>query len=84
MLFEVTNLSTVWVRVPVYVGDVDSVDRSSSARIGALDADPGAPARSARPVSAPPTADAAVVDRGSLLRAPERRRTGCGPASASA
>lgn len=60
VLFEVSNLSTVWVRVPVYVGDVDSVDRSSAARIGSLDGDPGAPARSARPVSAPPTADAAA------------------------
>ena len=60
VLFEVTNLSTVWVRVPVYVGDIDSVDRSSSARIGSLDNNPGSPARSARPVSAPPTADAAA------------------------
>lgn len=59
VLFEMSNLSTVWVRVPVYVGDVDSVDRSTAARIGALDGDPGAPARSARPVSAPPTANAA-------------------------
>ncbi len=60
VLFEVTNLSTVWVRVPVYVGDVDTVDRSSAARIGSLDGDPGSPARSARPVSAPPTADPAA------------------------
>lgn len=60
VLFEVSDLSTVWVRVPVYVGDIDGVDRSSSARIGELGDSPGAPTRSARPVSAPPTANASA------------------------
>lgn len=60
VLFEVSDLSTVWVRVPVYVGDIDGVDRSSSARIGELGDSPGSPTRSARPVSAPPTANASA------------------------
>ncbi len=56
-LFEVANLSSVWIRVPVYVGDLRLIDRRQTARVNALNDAPGAPSRSARPVNAPPTAD---------------------------
>jgi membrane fusion protein, heavy metal efflux system len=56
-LFEVVNLSTVWIRVPVYVGDLRSISRRQTARVHALNALPGAPSRPARPASAPPTAN---------------------------
>ncbi len=32
-LFEVANLSTVWIQVPLYVGDLGEIDRESPARI---------------------------------------------------
>jgi RND family efflux transporter MFP subunit len=56
-LFEVANLSTVWIRVPVYVGDLQSIDRRQTARVHGLNTLPGAPSRAARPANAPPTAD---------------------------
>jgi RND family efflux transporter MFP subunit len=59
-LFEVVNLATVWVRVPVYVGDLSAIDRRQTARIHALNEAPGgqtAMTRPARPVNAPPTAN---------------------------
>ena len=55
-LIEIVNLSTMWVRVPVYVGDLPNVSRNQSARIHGL-GENGA-TFIARPVNAPPTADA--------------------------
>jgi RND family efflux transporter MFP subunit len=56
-LFEVVSLATVWVRTPVYVGDLRLFDRNQIARAHALNGAPGSPSRPARPVSAPPTAN---------------------------
>jgi RND family efflux transporter MFP subunit len=56
-LFEVVNLYTVWIRVPVYVGDLRLIDRRQTARVHAMNDAPGAPSRPARPVNAPPTAN---------------------------
>lgn len=63
-LFEVVDLQTVWVRVPVYVGEVDEVDPQAPAAIGDLTHRDGPPRIAARPVPAPPTADplAGTVD----------------------
>lgn len=61
-LFEVVNLATVWVRVPVYVGDLNAIDRRQTARVHALNEVPGwhtSISRQARPVNAPPTANPA-------------------------
>ncbi len=58
-LFEVANLSSVWIRVPVYVGDLRLIDRRQIARVHALNDAPGAPSRPARPINAPPTANPA-------------------------
>jgi membrane fusion protein, heavy metal efflux system len=63
-LFDVVRLDTVWIRVPLYAGDIDFVDRSAAARIvplGAVGAEAG---QIARPVAAPPSADpsTAAVD----------------------
>ncbi|MCI0390885.1 MAG: efflux RND transporter periplasmic adaptor subunit [Acidobacteria bacterium] len=60
-LFEIASLSTVWVRVPVYVGDMSSVARNQAARIHSLNAEPGALSRAAKPISAPPSADATAA-----------------------
>jgi len=61
-LFEVVNLATMWVRVPVYVGDLRLMDRRQTAKVHALNEAPGgqsASARPARPVNAPPSANPA-------------------------
>lgn len=55
-LFEVVNLDTVWVRVPVYVGDRDEL-RTDGATVGPLNAPPGAPGRAGALVAAPPAAN---------------------------
>jgi multidrug efflux pump subunit AcrA (membrane-fusion protein) len=55
-LFEVMNTSTVWVRVPVYVGELAEVDLAQPARLSNLEDRTGAKGVVARPVSAPPTA----------------------------
>ncbi|MBN9524305.1 efflux RND transporter periplasmic adaptor subunit [bacterium] len=59
-LFEVVDLSRVWVRVPVYVGDLSDVDANAPAAVGALTARPGDPTRPAAPVAAPPAANPAA------------------------
>jgi cobalt-zinc-cadmium efflux system membrane fusion protein len=63
-LFEVTDLSTVWVRVPLPVNDLDGIDRAEPARVGKLSAPAGTALAAAQPVLAPPSANplAATVD----------------------
>ncbi len=55
-LFEVVDLSAVWVRLPVPVGDLDELDRLQSVQIGKLSAAPGGRLAYAHPVAAPPSA----------------------------
>ncbi|MFM9960513.1 MAG: efflux RND transporter periplasmic adaptor subunit [Planctomycetaceae bacterium] len=64
-LFEIVSLDRVWVRVPVPVGDLADVDPETNARVGRLTSRPGETPRDARPVIAPPSANAlaATVDR---------------------
>lgn len=63
-MFEIVSMAAIWVRVPVYVGDLGSVDRRLAAKVHNLGDSPGSPIISARPIAAPPTANAnaATVD----------------------
>lgn len=63
-LFEVASLKAIWVRIPVYAGDVASIDRRQPAKVHNLGDAPGSPILTARPIDAPPTAnpDAATID----------------------
>lgn len=63
-LFEVADFSTVWIRVPLPVGDLDAIDRAEPAQVCKLSAPPGTRLLAARPVPAPPSANAvaATVD----------------------
>ena len=63
-LFEVIDLSIVWVRVPLPVGDLDIIDRTKPAHVGKLSASAGAKFPMAYPIAAPPSANAlsATVD----------------------
>jgi membrane fusion protein, heavy metal efflux system len=57
ILFAVAEMDPVWVKVPVYVGDLDRLATDRPAGVGSL-ADPaGVNVRPARPVTAPPSGD---------------------------
>ncbi|MGH7134277.1 MAG: efflux RND transporter periplasmic adaptor subunit, partial [Pirellulales bacterium] len=63
-LFEVVDYDPIWVKVPIYAGELPSIAEQEPARVaGRGDLDP-ADARTAEPVQAPPSADpqAATVD----------------------
>jgi hypothetical protein len=77
-LFEVINLDAVWVRVPVYVGDLSEIDPSAPAAVGPLTARPGNSTRPADPVSAPPAANPAA-GTADLFFALDNRPTHCRP-----
>lgn len=63
-LFEVTRLDPMWVRVPVYVGELPLVQTSEPAVVHGLTEHAGPASRRAVPVSAPPSAhpETATVD----------------------
>ncbi len=63
-LFEVVDLSTVWVRVALPVGDVDDVDRTATVEVRKLSGHHASSYGSATPVTAPPSANplASTVD----------------------
>lgn len=59
-LFEVVNINTVWIRVPIYVGQLKDFDLNADAQIGPLPGGGYSSTRTAkRQKEAPPTADAA-------------------------
>jgi cobalt-zinc-cadmium efflux system membrane fusion protein len=58
-LIEVADLSRVWLRVPVYAGDADSLARQATVRV--RDVDGQGPVRQGIRVAAPPTADPLAV-----------------------
>lgn len=63
-LFELASLKSIWVRVPVYAGDLSSINRRQPAKVHNVGDTPGSPILSARPIDAPPTANpnASTVD----------------------
>ncbi|MEO7271199.1 MAG: efflux RND transporter periplasmic adaptor subunit [Vicinamibacterales bacterium] len=73
-LFDVITIDSVWLRVPVFAGDVESIDRRSPVEVVPLGTAPGTKGATATPVAAPPTADAttAGVDLFYSLANPDR------------
>lgn len=59
-LLATASPAEVWVRVPVYVGDLAKLNRTADAAVGGLNDKPGAFRRAATPVDAPPSANAAA------------------------
>lgn len=55
-LFDVANIDRLWIRVPVYVGEVKQIETSEDGGIGDLKFNPKQPLCMAHPVPAPPTA----------------------------
>ncbi len=58
LLFEVMKNDTVWIRVPVYVGECADIAADKPAQIGGLAWRPGQALTTAQPIAAPPTATA--------------------------
>ena len=63
-LFEVIDLSSIWVRVPVPVGDLEAINRQEPIVLGPLSLRATGNPVTATPVAAPPSANAlsATVD----------------------
>jgi cobalt-zinc-cadmium efflux system membrane fusion protein len=57
ILFDVAGLDPVWVKVPVYVGDLERLATDREAGVGGVSAAPGVNVRRAKPVPAPPSGD---------------------------
>jgi RND family efflux transporter MFP subunit len=57
ILFDVAEMDPMWVKVPVYVGDLERLATDRPAGIGSLADPPGVRVRQARPVTAPPSGD---------------------------
>ena len=53
-LFEVASQHPVWVRVPIYVGDLSTLDPQQPAQVEGLDHASGSASRAARAVQGPP------------------------------
>ena len=60
-LFDVIAIDSVWLRVPVFAGDLESIDRRAPVEVVPLGTPPGSKGTRATPVSAPPTADSATA-----------------------
>lgn len=59
-LFEVVDLNTVWIRVPVYVDLLSKLKRDEAVNLVSLDGLPlDSSPQHGKPIAAPPTADAA-------------------------
>jgi RND family efflux transporter MFP subunit len=73
-LFDLVTVDGLWLRVPVYAGDIDTIDRRASVEVVPLGAPVSTPGIIARPVAAPPTADPATagVDLVYSLSNPQR------------
>jgi membrane fusion protein, heavy metal efflux system len=57
ILFDVAGLDPVWVKVSVYVGDLERLATNREAGVGGVSAAPGVDLRRARPIPAPPSGD---------------------------
>jgi RND family efflux transporter MFP subunit len=56
-LVELVQLATVWVRVPVYAGELASIDSAAAAVVSPLGQPDDAAGLTARPIKAPPSAN---------------------------
>lgn len=57
-IIEVSSLNSLWVRVPIPLGDIDIIDQNANATLHSLSAISDLSSLSAIPINAPPSADA--------------------------
>jgi len=60
-LFDLVRLESVWVRVPIYVGESTEIDPRAPARVVGLGDPADTPGVLAQPIAAPPSADPATA-----------------------
>ncbi|MBX3400163.1 MAG: efflux RND transporter periplasmic adaptor subunit [Gemmataceae bacterium] len=72
-LFEIADLSTLWVRVPLPVGDLDGIDRMATVQVGKLSG--STTNASAKPVAAPPSANALASTVDLFYELPNEKRS---------
>ena len=58
VLFEVANLDPVYIKVPVFVGEEETIAPDQDAAIGGISDAPGKPTKAGKPVQTSPTANA--------------------------
>ena len=73
-LFEVASLETVWIRVPVYVGDLDKIDLQKDAAVIPLGENQGETFIHANPVQGPPLSDASSASADLFFEIPNNGR----------
>jgi membrane fusion protein, heavy metal efflux system len=56
-VFEVSSQTPVWIRVPIYVGDLETIDANSNAQIQPLGEARSSESRPANPVEGPTLSD---------------------------
>ena len=83
LLFEVVNLDTIWIRVPVFVDLLSTIETDKNARLVSLSGDTLKMSADAKPIAAPPTADA-MTSSADLYYEVDNRELGLHPASESA
>ena len=67
-LFDIASLMPVWVRVPVYVGDLDKIDHRNDATVIPLGDNQGKTLIHASPVKGPPLSDASSASADLFFR----------------
>jgi multidrug efflux pump subunit AcrA (membrane-fusion protein) len=72
-LFDLVRLDPVWIRVPLFAGDLDRVDRRGRARVTPLGAPETASGELVQPVTAPPSADVTTASVDLYYAAPNAR-----------
>ena len=60
-VLNAVNPKRLWIRVPIYVGDLQNIDTTMQAGVGSLDGNPVGTRLDAKPVAAPPSANAAAA-----------------------
>jgi len=73
-LFDLLALKTVWLKVPLYAGDIDTIDRRARAEVVPLGVDSSVRGIPATPIAAPATADAGAARIDLLYRITNRDR----------
>ena len=75
VLCEIVRFDPVWVRTPVYSGDVDSLVKNRNAKVRSINAAADSTEWQATPVDAPPTADPLSGTTDMYYRLANRDRT---------
>jgi cobalt-zinc-cadmium efflux system membrane fusion protein len=74
-LADVAQIGTLWVRVPVYAGDLAAVDAGKPAAVGALGQESSGAWQDVRPVAGPPSADPSASSADLFFELPNPKET---------